>query len=102
MHPILEQAGGSMDSRTETCRPRPRQQIGNATIGRREAGILRIIHGLTIREISFSELGPVSVDWRKTSRQPTGCVNRTRTHTARTDAHSTITFRHANTRGSRA
>ena len=47
---ILEQAGGSINSRRETCRLRPRQQIGNATIVRQEAGILRIPHSLTIRE----------------------------------------------------
>ena len=57
----------------------------------------------------FSELGPVSVDWRKTSRQPTVCANRTPTQTACTDAHSVsqhilnwlTTFHHANTRDSR-
>ena len=58
----------------------------------------------------FSELGPVSVDWRQTFRKPTGCVNRTPTQRASTDAHSVsqhtlhrlTTFHHANTRGSRA
>ena len=35
----------------ETCRqPRPRQQIGFETIGRRAVGIPSILHGLTIRE----------------------------------------------------
>ena len=58
----------------------------------------------------FSELGPVSVARRKTSRQPTGGVNRTPTQSACTDAHSVsqhilhsmTTFHHANTRGSGA
>ena len=35
----LEQAGGSMKQRGETCRLRPRPRIGKATIGRQEAGI---------------------------------------------------------------
>ena len=43
-----------IQSQRETCRVRPRQQIGTLTIGRREVGILGIHHGLTIREI-FSE-----------------------------------------------
>ena len=110
MQSTLELAGGSLKSRGETCRQlRPRQQIGIETIGRRAVGIPSIHHGLTIGDF-FSELGPVSVDWRKTARQPTGSVNRTRTQTARTDAHSVsqhtlnrmITCHHANTRGSRA
>ena len=46
----------------------------------------------------FSELGQVSVAWRKTSSQPTGGVNSTFTNTACTELHSMITFRHANTR----
>ena len=46
----LKQAGGSAKSRGETCRLRPRQQIGTVTIGRREVGIPSILHGLTIRE----------------------------------------------------
>ena len=50
----------------------------------------------------FSELGQVSVAWRKSSSQPRGCVNSTRTNTARTELHSMVTFHHANTRGSRA
>ena len=105
----LEQAGGPLKSRGETCRQlRPRQQIGIETIGRRAVGIPSIHHGLTIGDF-FSELGPVSVDWRKTARQPTGSVNRTPTQTACTDAHSVsqhilnrmITCHHANARGSR-
>ena len=109
---ILEQAGGSKNGPTETCRPlRPRQQIGIETIGRRAIGIPSILNGLKICEKKKNtELGPVSVVWRKTSRQPTGGVNSTPTNTARTDAHSVsahalhrmITFHHANTRGSRA
>ena len=64
---ILELAGGSLvQSPRETCRIRLRQQIGTVTIGRREAGILGILHGLRICD--FSHLGPVSVDGRYTSR----------------------------------
>ena len=44
---ILERAGGS--SHRETRRIRLRQEIGILTIGRREVGILGILHGLTIR-----------------------------------------------------
>ena len=48
---ILEPAGGSIiQSHRETCRIRPRQQIGTVTVGRREVGILGILHGLKIRE----------------------------------------------------
>ena len=50
----------------------------------------------------FSELGPVSVAWRKNSSQPAAGVNSTPTSTSRTEMHSMITFHHANTRGSRA
>ena len=49
---IPEQAGGSLNQRRETCRfrrHRPLQQIGTATVGRREVGIPGILHGLTIR-----------------------------------------------------
>ena len=63
MPSILERAGGSINLRRETSRfrrHRPRPQIGNATIGRQEVGILGILHGLTIRDF-FSELVPVSV-----------------------------------------
>ena len=65
MPSILEQAGGSFNQRKETCRlrrhrPRPRQQIGTATIGRREVGIPGILHGLTHRDFS-QFLRPVSV-----------------------------------------
>ena len=46
---ILEPAGGSkFQSHRDTCRIRPRQQIGTVTIGRREFGILGILRGLTI------------------------------------------------------
>ena len=101
MQSTLAQSGGSIRSRGETCRPlRPRQQIGIETIGGRAIGIPSILHGLTIRDF-FSELGAVSVVWRKTSRQPTGGVNSTPTNTARTDAHSMIAFHHANKRGSK-
>ena len=56
----------------ETCRQlRHRHQIGTETIRRRAVGILSILQGLTICEF-FSWLGPVSVDWTQTSRQPTG------------------------------
>ena len=71
---------------------------------RRQSGtklIVRRAKALTIGEF-FSELGQVSVAWRKTSSQPTGGVNSTPTNTARTELHSMITFHHANTRGSRA
>ena len=54
------------------------------------------------RLVFFLELGQVSVAWRKTSSQPTACVNSTPTKTARTKLHSMITFHQANTRGSRA
>ena len=69
--PSHAQAGGFMTSRGETCRQlRPRQQIGIETIGRRAVGIPSILHGLTVRWI-FTELGAVSIAWRKTSRQST-------------------------------
>ena len=63
MHSILEQAGGSINQRGETCRLRRhrlRPRIGNATTGRQEVGIPGILHGLTIRDI-FLNLRPVSV-----------------------------------------
>ena len=42
------QSGGSIKSRRETCRQlRARQQIGTVTVGRREVGILGILHGLS-------------------------------------------------------
>ena len=48
---ILEPAGGSIiQSHRETCRFRLRQQIGTVPIGRREVGILGILHGLKIRD----------------------------------------------------
>ena len=81
----LKQAGCSTKSRS----------------GTRAVGILSILQGLTICEF-FSELGPVSVAWRKTSSQPTGVWNSTPTNTARAELHSMITFHHANTRSSRA
>ena len=50
---ILEPAGGcTIQSHRETCRLRPRQQIGTVRIGRREVGILGILHGLKIRVFS--------------------------------------------------
>ena len=52
----LEQAGGSFKSRWETWRfrrHRPGQQVGTATIGRREVGIPGTLHGLTIRDFSI-------------------------------------------------
>ena len=49
---ILEPDGGSIiQSHRETCRVRPRQQIGTVAIGRREVGII-ILHGLKIRDFS--------------------------------------------------
>ena len=59
-------------------------------------------HSSSLTIGDFSVLGQVSVAWRKTSSQPTACVNSTPTHTTRTELHSMITFHHANTRGSRA
>ena len=54
-----------------------------------------------------SELGQVSVAWKKTSRQPTESVNRTPTQTTCKDTHSVsqhilnrlTTFQHGNKRG---
>ena len=47
---ILEPVDVStIQSHRETCRFRPRQQIGTVTIGRREVGIIGILHGLKIR-----------------------------------------------------
>ena len=80
---------------------RHRHRIRIEPIGRRAIGILCILQGLTILWF-FSELGPVSVAWRKTSSLPTGGVNSTPTNKARTELHSMITFHHANTRCSRA
>ena len=55
---ILELAGCSViQSHRETCRIRPRQQIGTVTIGRREVGVLGILHGLKIREHVFLRVG---------------------------------------------
>ena len=108
-----EQVGGSTKGRGETCRQlrqdrgptcrqlRHRRQSGTKPIGRRAIGILSILQALTSGEI-FSELGQVSGAWRKTSSLPTGSVNNTPTNTARAELHRTITFHHANTRGSRA
>ena len=75
----LKRAGGSTKSRGETCRQlRPSSSNWDPNpIGRRAVGILSI----------QAELGPVSVAWRKTSRQPTEGVNSTPTQTACTDAH---------------
>ena len=76
---ILELVGGSIKSRRATCSLRPRQQIWIEAIGRREAGTLGIVHGLTIREI-FSEFR-TSFGWPgETSRQPTGGVHRHTSH----------------------
>ena len=51
IEPIFGPAGGStIQSHRETCRFRPRQQIGTVTIGRREAEIIGILRGLTIRD----------------------------------------------------
>ena len=61
MQSTLEQAGGSTKSRRETCRLRPRQQIGTVTLGRREVGIPGILHGLIFLFFFFSILVPVSV-----------------------------------------
>ena len=78
-----KQVGGSTKSRGETClqhrqgrgptcrQLRHRCQRGTKPIGRRPIGILSILQALTIGDF-FSELGQVSVAWRKTSSQPTG------------------------------
>ena len=82
MQSILEQAGGSINSR-ETYRLRRyrlRPQIGNATIGRQKVGIPGIVHGLPIRE-QFSQIGPVSVGWETNFLTTDGCVDRTPTRT---------------------
>ena len=101
---ILKQAGGSTKGRGETCRQlrqdrgptckqvRHRRQIGIEPIGKRAIGILSILQGRTTCDKNSQKLGPVSVAWRKTSRQPTGGVNSTPTNTARTELHSMITF----------
>ena len=108
-----KQIGGSTDSRGETCRHlrqdrgptckklRHHRQHGTKPSGRQTIGILSILQALTTGEF-FSELGQDTVAWRKTSSQPTRCVNSTPTNTARTELHGMITFHHANTRGSRA
>ena len=86
----LKEAGGSTKSRGETCRQlRHRRQRGIRPIGRRAIGILSILQVLTSGDF-FSQLGEVSVAWRKPSSQPTGCVNNTPTNTARTKLHSMI------------
>ena len=78
----LRQDGGP------TCRQlRYRRQRGTKPIGRRAIGILSILLTLTTGEF-FSELRQVSVAWRETSSQPTGCVHSTPTNTARTDLHT--------------
>ena len=64
-----KKAGGSTKSRGETClQLRHRRQTGIKPNGRRAVGILSILQGLTVCETFFSELRPVSVAWRKTSR----------------------------------
>ena len=82
---ILEQAGGSLNRRTETCRLRP------LTIGRREVGVPGILHGLTIRETN-SKL-KTSFGWPgETSGQTTGTVHRDTSHMPRLSAHSSSQF----------
>ena len=56
--------GGSKRSHRATCHLRPRQHLGIEAIGRRKAGTLGILHGLTNSWFSES-LGPVSVDREK-------------------------------------
>ena len=107
---ILEQAGGSVKSTRKTCRLRrlcPRQQIGTATIGRRENEIRGILLGLIIREFVSSQF-KTKVGWGEKLSRQTGCVDRTPTRLThlctahhRTQCTSTFTH-HANTRGSRA
>ena len=107
MHSTLEQAGGSLKSRRETCRLRPRQQSGTVTIGRWEVGIPGILHGLTIVNWFSQFRTSFGCREKNISRSRTGGVNRTPTHTSCTDAHSVsahtlnsmITFHQANTRG---
>ena len=89
MRSTLEQAGGSVNQRWETCRlrrHRPRPRIGNATIGRQEVGIPGFLHGLTTREKLFSQIGPVSVG-RETNFPTTD-------GRCRQNAHSHDTFVH--------
>ena len=108
------QVADSTDSRGETCRQlrqgrgptcrqlRHRRERGTKPSGRRVIGILSILQVLTIGDF-FSELGQVSVAWRKISSQPTERgFNSTPRNAACTELHSMITFHHANTRGSRA
>ena len=99
----LEQAGGCVSQRGETCRfrcHRPRPRIGTATIGRQEVGILSILHGLTIRV--FSQMGPVSVGQEINFPTTDGSVDRTPTQTACTDVHSvsahTLKYDHISSR----
>ena len=69
--------------------------------GRRAIRILSILQGPTTGDF-FLRVRTGFGCLEKTSSQPTGCVNSTPTISARTELHSTITFHHANTRGSRA
>ena len=95
----IKQVGGSTDSRGETCRQlrqdrgptcrqlRHRRQHGTKPSGRRAIGILSIRQSLTTGDF-FSQLGHVSVAWRKTSSQPTEGVNSTPRNTAGTELHT--------------
>ena len=95
----LKHDGGSTKSRGETCRQL--RQSGIKPAGRLAFGILSILQGLTIC-VFFSELGRVSVAWRRPPANRRRGENSTPTNTARTELHSMIKFHHANTRGSRA
>ena len=95
-----KQVGGPTNGRGETCRqlrqdrgPTCRQlghrrQVGTEPIGRRAIGILSILQALTIGDFLIICSGLVSVAWRKTSRQLTGCVKQ---HTHRV-AHARSHF----------
>ena len=79
----------SRSSNRPVCRlhrHRPRPQIGTATIGRQEVGILGILHSLITCEIFFSELGPVSVS-REINFLTTDGVCRQNTHSHDTFVH---------------
>ena len=105
------QFGDSFESRGETWRHlrqargptckqlRHRRRRGTKPSGRRTIWILSLLRVLTSGD--FSELGQVSVAWRKPSSQPTGrCEQYTHKYSTYRVAHNIITFHHATTRDS--
>ena len=110
---MTTQVEGSTKGREETCRQlrpgrgetyrqlRHRHQVGPNPL---EDEQLQFAAFFIPRRsvIFFSELGQVSVAWRKTSSQPTGCKQYTHKSSTYRGAQHKRTFHPANTRSSRA